>query len=574
MVCDRYYTEGICPERCLLMDMKLKTMLVSSLEKVFADKEPVALSGRPRISILKDDAAAFQVAVFPDTEFPMARFDAEVTVESEIADCVTVTKVDLVPVRLPAINAADGDYISTAPGLYPDLLRPTENGVFHVMNHQWNAFWVGIETKADTAAGTYPVTVTVTLKHPWAAEQISVKNMMNVTVINAVLPKSDLKRTEWFHADCIADYYHVEPLSEEHWKLVEEQVAMAAKRGVNMLLTPIFTPPLDTVVGGERTTVQLMKVTVENGEYSFNFDDLGRWIDMAQSHGIEYFEMAHLYTQWGAEHCPKIMATVDGEYKKIFGWEDASNGAGYKAFLGKMLPALTGYLESRGLKDKTVFHISDEPRVDHLPLYREVRDQVAPYLKGWTIMDALSAYDFYRDGVCELPVVATNHVTPFLEGERPDEFWVYYCVSQAYQVANRFMAMPSYRNRILAQQLYKYDVKGFLQWGFNFYNSQYSLKHIDPFGNTDSDGAFPAGDPFAVYPGDDGKPWTSIRLEVFWQMQCDLRAFKLLESLTDKDFVMNLIEADGEVTFFEYPRNAEHILTLREKVNDEIAKRV
>ncbi|MBQ4051312.1 MAG: DUF4091 domain-containing protein [Oscillospiraceae bacterium] len=554
--------------------MKLKTMLVSSLEKVFFDKEPTPIKGRAKLSMLKADTAAYQIAVYPASELPLARFDAEVTVESEIANYVTVSKVDFVPVRMPGANTEDGDWLSTAPGMYPDLLRPAVNGVFHVMNRQWNSFWVSIETTADTPAGTWPVDVTVTLKNGWSPEQLSFKSTVMVTVINAVLPKSDLKRTEWFHTDCIADYYHVAPFSEEHWALVEEQVAFAVKRGINMLLTPVFTPPLDTAVGGERTTVQLMKVTVENGEYSFNFDDLGRWIDMAQKCGIEYFEMAHLFTQWGAEHCPKIMATVDGEYKKIFGWEDASNGEEYKAFLAKMLPALTSYLEARGLKDKVTFHISDEPHVDHLSRYKELREYVSTLIPGYPIMDALSSYEFYKNGVCELPVVATNHVTPFLEGDRPDEFWVYYCVSQAYKVSNRFMAMPSYRNRILGQQLFKYDVKGFLQWGYNFYNAQYSLKHIDPFADTDSDGAFPAGDPFAVYPGDDGKPWSSVRNEVFWHSLCDLRAFKLLASLTSKEFVMELIEADGEVTFFDYPRNADHILTLREKVNAEIAKHI
>ena len=115
---------------------------------------------------------------------------------------------------------------------------------------------------------------------------------------------------------------------------------------------------------------------------------------------------------------------------------------------------------------------------------------------------------------------------------------------------------------------------GLLHWGYNFYNTTGSFRRIDPFASTDSGGTFPAGDPFLVYPGDDGKPWPSIRLEVFWEALCDLRAFKLLESLTDKEYVMGLIEADGEITFFDYPRNADHILKLRRKVNEEIAKHI
>ena len=36
-----------------------------------------------------------------------------------------------------------------------------------------------------------------------------------------------------------------------------------------MLLTPVFTPPLDTTVNGERLTVQLVDVRRDAGVYSF-----------------------------------------------------------------------------------------------------------------------------------------------------------------------------------------------------------------------------------------------------------------------------------------------------------------
>ena len=92
---------------------------------------------------------------------------------------------------------------------------------------------------------------------------------------------------------------------------------------------------------------------------------------------------------------------------------------------------------------------------------------------------------------------------------------------------------------------YVYDLTGFLQWGFNFYFSQYSRKLIDPFASTDSDGAFPAGDPFLVYPGRGGKPLDSIR------------------------HVLALI---GEpLTMKEYPRRDEWLRGVRERVYRELA---
>lgn len=133
-------------------------------------------------------------------------------------------------------------------------------------------------------------------------------------------------------------------------------------------------------------------------------------------------------------------------------------------------------------------------------------------------------------------------MTPFLEHNVPN-LWVYYCCGQGYKVSNRFFGMPSARNRIIGTQFYKYNVAGFLQWGFNFYNAQLSMYHIDPFAVTDADGAFPSGDAFVVYPGPDGTPWKSLRLLTFNEALNDLRAFRLLESFTSREFVMDLLEA-------------------------------
>ena len=55
----------------------------------------------------------------------------------------------------------------------------------------------------------------------------------------------------------------------------------AADHGMNMILTPIFTPALDTAVGSERTTVQLLDVYKNGESYTFGFDRLIRWLNTA-----------------------------------------------------------------------------------------------------------------------------------------------------------------------------------------------------------------------------------------------------------------------------------------------------
>ena len=139
-----------------------------------------------------------------------------------------------------------------------------------------------------------------------------------------------------------------------------------------------------------------------------------------------------------------------------------------------------------------------------------------------------------------------------------------------------FVAMPSARNRILAVQLFKYDIKGFLQWGFNFYNAQYSDHPINPYLSADGDGFVPAGDTFQVYPGANGEPEESIRMAVTRDAMQDLRAFELLAELESREYVVSLMDEGVEegITFSRYPHQDEYLIRLRQKVNDAIVTRL
>lgn len=546
--------------------MSTELRIVSSLEKIFPDQEPTALP--VPLTVLQDDSVSFQIALLPQYNLNLHnREDYTVSLESPIAELISLRSVTSVPVYLTTTNPTDGNYISDQPGMYPDLLEPLPEDQSLIANNGfWSSLWIEVTTSPSTPAGTYPVTITLTHgEETYTAET-------TVEVIGAVLPAQTLKHTEWIHEDGLAQYYHLEVWSEPFWEALRKELLCAAHRGINMLLTPIFTPALDTKVGHERLTVQLVDITVTKGSYSFNFQRLKRFIDMAMECGIQYFEMAHLFSQWGAKKCPKIMAYVDGTYTRIFGWDTDSTGEAYNAFLNAFLPELTQALTQWGIRDRVVFHISDEPSEEALPQYRTCRDMVKELLNGFIIMDAMSEYSFFEQGVCEHPVVATNAVNPFLQGRRPEDFWVYYCVSQNYKVSNRFIAMPSARTRIIGLQLYKFNVAGFLHWGFNFYNSMLSVRPINPFCNTDADHSFPAGDSFIVYPGANYEPLESLRLVVFSDALHDLRALRLLESMTSREHVMALLE-DGlkqPLSFTDYPHDSEYQLRLMHRVHQEI----
>ena len=204
--------------------------------------------------------------------------------------------------------------------------------------------------------------------------------------------------------------------------------------------------------------------------------------------------------------------------------------------------------------------------------YKSASEIMGKHLADFPIMDALSNYEFYETGLVKNPIPASDHIEPFLEHEVPN-LWTYYCSAQERHVSQRFFSMPSARNRILGLQLYKFNIVGFLHWGFNFYYSQYSKYPIDPFRVTDGGYWVPAGDTFLVYPGADG-PLPSIRLKVLYEGLQDLQALQLLEQYIGRDQVLTLLEEDlsTPLTFREYPTDAEWLLAKRQQINYKLAR--
>ena len=400
------------------------------------------------------------------------------------------------------------------------------------------------------------------------------KNTLSVRLLDIALPKQKLIHTEWLYTDCIAQAHHVPVFSEEHWQLIENYIRVAVRSGINMIFTPVFTPELDTYIGGERLTTQLIDITViAENVYEFDCKKLLRWIDLCLSLGVEYFEIPHFFTQWGAEHAPKFEAYVNGERKRIFGWDTDANSYEYRTFIYQLIPAILSAFKKKGVDKQCFFHVSDEPRIEHLEQYKRCKDMIAPYLEGYNIIDALSDYDFYKLGILKTPVPAIKHIKPFLEANI-EGLWAYYCgASGAVDVTNRFMSMPLSRVRILGVQLYLAKIKGFLHWGYNYYNNQYSYEAIDPFLHTDNECFAPVGDAFLVYPGDDGTPWESLRLCAMREAMEDIRALELCESIHGREFTESLVYriAGGELDFFNYPICPEFFERLREELFSVIA---
>lgn len=535
----------------------IKAVLTSSLNKVFSYSPLDA--DFTSITLLSGEKGNFQVALRSDTDT-----EAEIRVTG---DGLTLFEVKEIYSSYPIDKEECGDTALVndgEPGFYPDLLDLTD-GRCSLKKDTTKAFWVHIDTEGlQTGEKNSAVYIT------YEGEEICLP--FTYKVLGTALPEQELIHINWFHSDCLASYYKVPVFSEEYWEITEAFIKNAASHGVNCILTPLFTPPLDTEVGGERPTVQLVGVERrKNYTYEFDFSLLDRWVDMCLRNGVKYFELSHLFTQWGAKHAPKIVAETIYGKKRIFGWETSSTSTAYMNFLSQLGPALKSYTDKKGITDRCFIHCSDEPSLEDIKYYKKASDAIRKYFPAYEHIDALSDFDFYKEGLISTPVPEEGSIEEFM-GAVP-KLWTYYCCGQyRNNLPNRFFAMPSIKTRILGVLLYKYNCTGFLQWGFNFYYSQYSKREIDPFTCTDAGGAFPSGDSFIVYPGKDKKPLSSIRQKVFYDGFQDISALRALEKKYSRGYVLEFIkETLGDITFTDYPLNPTVYLSFIDALMGKLA---
>lgn len=550
------------------MDKTLQVIAVDSLQKIFPESD---IPHRPLASIsgLRGERVSFQIALQLQASHPEKII---IDIQSKLKPYIQLFSVEMVPVLYT--GQGEGEYISTHPGVFPDRLAPILDNVITMRTSYWQSIWVDISLPVHLAARCYDINFYFTTPDHQTLNMV----YLSCELIHAILPKQNFIYTQWLYTDCLANYYQMEVFSKEYWQATENFVKASHQYGVNMMLTPLFTPPLYTQKGEERRTVQLVDVTYEKGSFSFEFKKLDRWIRMLLRNGIEWIEFSHLFTpftQNGTIAAPKIMANVYGKQQQIFGWDTDALSDKYLTFLQAFLHALRQQLIKWDVLSRCYFHLSDAPPIHQLDHYQFLVDTLKEELQGLPIIDAIPSYDFYQKNHSHMPVAATDAIANFLKNHSSN-LWAYYTGAQQNKVSNRLIAMPSSRNRVIGIPFYKYHIKGFMHWGMNFYNVPFSSQTLDPYIINDGYGIFPAGDAFSFYPAPHTKQAIpSIRAAVFYQALCDMRALQLLESLTSRSYVMSLLESEeGPITFDQYPSGDLFLLNLRKKVHQNIKRRI
>lgn len=202
---------------------------------------------------------------------------------------------------------------------------------------------------------------------------------------------------------------------------------------------------------------------------------------------------------------------------------------------------------------------SDEPHAEQQEDYRRARlvlKDLAPWMK---VMDALSDATFAKQRLVDTSVCTITGIAGFIEQGLPA--WCYFCCHPRGRWLNRLLDDSLAKIRMSGWLFYRWPIKGFLHWGYNFWYQPGSERRIDPFVVADANNwpAWPYGDPFVVYPGKDG-PLDSIRWEVFAESLQDYALLQTMGVSRDASALAPLR------SFHDFPRTEQWLTRQRRRL--------
>ena len=204
----------------------LKCKIISGLDKPLLGSKIEDYKERTNISVLRGEKATFQMIYSLDfkEDGNYSRY-VSVKLSGELAKYTTIRDVQSVPAVVNYRGTVDDDFITTEPALIPDVLAPLSfGGRLSACFCALKSLWIEIEIPEDCElSGKADLKLDLEVEK-WADETegpFTSSLALSVDIIDATLPKQELIFTQWFHHDCLANYYRVEKWSDEHFEIIE-----------------------------------------------------------------------------------------------------------------------------------------------------------------------------------------------------------------------------------------------------------------------------------------------------------------------------------------------------------------
>jgi hypothetical protein len=512
---------------------------------------PLPITDKIEISLAGNEYESFQLAIFPFGK-DLKNLKVEV---SDLADkkgnILSKSKIETSFVDYNKIDW-QADYIAEK-GWHPDPLIPIKNGVNIKGSDVCRPLWLTVYAPAGTIAGEYTGTVTVS-----ADSMKKVTAYLVCRVWGFDLPLvSHLKTHSWDQIEYLSDFYNLEEYPIEWYQKFCE-----------LLLKNRLNP-------GSAGVNYLSETPDSSGEYDFS--KVEKVLNYCIDRGLTRFSIIQMR-------------------KGLYTPEEAEQAY-------KFVEAYARFLKEKGWLDKALVELWDEPTDLEWPYIKDRAERlkkIDPDLRLQLFAEG-GPYDFWdistnKYGLNNLVDIwaPVNIIESSETQAKGGEIWTYFCTLARESAPNFFIDCPAIYQRSIAWYCWIYGVDGFEHWSSNYFwrNVQKGKPMDQKWPNVPWDSRtyyYFNGEGQLIYPGPDGMPYSSIRLENFRDGMEDYEyLFRLRELLSKfgndttntilneyrhllnpEDYLLYKYPRKIKVTLentLRYPDQPERILDTRQKI--------
>jgi hypothetical protein len=513
---------------------------------------PQPVSDQFELSLARNEYESFQLAILP---FGEDLNQLTLDVSDFTSKNGSIIQKNNIEVSLVDYNKIDwqAQYVASYKGWHPDPLIPYKAGIKISGEDVCRPVWITVFAPPGTKPGDYTGTISI-----GAAGMKKVTAMVKCRVWDFDLPVvSHLKTHSWDEISYLSDFYNLEEFPLEWYQ-----------RFCELLLKNRFNP-------GSAGVNYVSMLPNSKGEYDFSR------VEKVLSFGID-----HGLTRFSILQMKKGLYTPE-EAEQVY------NFAG----------AYAKFLRQKGWLDKALVELWDEPTDLEYPYIVERAERLKKIDPGLRLQLFAEGgpYDFWDKNTDKYGLNNLVDIwAPVNIIESPEtqanggEIWTYFCTLARESAPNFFIDCPAIYQRSIAWYCWMYGVDGFEHWSSNyFWRNVHKGKPMDQkWPNIPWDSRtyyYFNGEGQLVYPGPDGVPYSSIRLENFRDGMEDYEyLFRLRELLSKsgndttnsklneyrqllnpEDYLLYKYPRKIKVTLentLRYPDQPERILETRQKI--------
>lgn len=357
------------------------------------------------------------------------------------------------------------------------------------------------------------------------------------------IQEAKFQMLNFFHYDNVALQHNVEIQSSSYFDVLESYIQAQLDMRCTHIMLPIGVPVYENkqIISFDFDFAeQVGKIAIELGAPYLCSNGIAHW----------YNEANHdCFLNW--DHTIGV-STFEG-YRQL------------KLYFSKWYEIVL----RNGWQNKIYQSLADEPQVGRETSYRILACICRKCLPNVNIVEAVETTDL--GGAVDIWVpkqeVLERKIEEFTKLQiMGEDVWCYTCAFPGGSIMNRNMDLPLCISRSVLWLCAMYKLKGFLHWGFNFYEGDdlWNKACCSHRGRL-----IPAGDAHIVYPGENGA-WHSMRFEAQRNGAQDYELFHLLQTKNENLF-KELIQRVC-TSFSKYECDGDLLLQVHKILLEELCK--